>query len=511
MVEKTGEAQEAPEAPKDVRFMDKERRESMLLSARLLFGTMSGLWRSRGSDVLEPRLHRRASAALNRLSYAVRNGDTAAVSAALHFKDAAMRRREGRIARRLRERVNKSASQLSPSAAGGAGDDDADTAADRFFGREESDEWVDVERGNNDRSQSSKDPAVAAATATAGAAQAGDAGGTASVAALNPNHAAEDPAFSSSSSSTTSSEAVQWDARRFLAEPLAWLSSSWLDDDGIFSNGGLVAPHRKSLLSSSSSSLQPDVCVKMNYRSLTARGGGAIPPPLAMDSFARQLDRLHEGETTLVADQRSQLSQRWAEFCRDARLADRTATEAKDRLEKQGSLLTRHLEYLEVGSRQALDLEVEQCYLVGAKAWVACLRRLRVEWTPWFQQQHGNDGRGLLLTAADGDATQEETSKKIGWVMSEHEDSIGRRLLLVRNFDYADHAGASYRDVKEARNAALLTKTKPAALSGGEGGSATAAAASSPGRLGTRRTMELATDFLNARECVLTPWSGDSS
>ena len=118
-----------------------------------------------------------------------------------------------------------------------------------------------------------------------------------------------------------------------------------------------------------------------------------------------------------------------------ARLADRTATEAKDRLEKQGSLLTRRLEYLEVGSRQALDLEVEQLPR-GRQGVVACSPPPS-QWTPCSTAAR-NDGRGLLLTAADGDATQEETSK-IGWVMSTRTASGGDCCWCATST--TDHAG----------------------------------------------------------------------
>ena len=43
---------------------------------------------------------------------------------------------------------------------------------------------------------------------------------------------------------------------RFLAEPLAWLSSEWLDDDGVFNNGGLTCP-------SVSSAAEPVTCLKL--------------------------------------------------------------------------------------------------------------------------------------------------------------------------------------------------------------------------------------------------------
>ena len=88
MVEKRVDT-EAPEAQK-MRFMDKERRESMFSRGCCLDRAAMAIARFRCTELTAPQTRRSTEP----LSYAVRN-DTAAVSAALHFKDAAMRRRKG--------------------------------------------------------------------------------------------------------------------------------------------------------------------------------------------------------------------------------------------------------------------------------------------------------------------------------------------------------------------------------------------------------------------------------
>ena len=89
----------------------------------------------------------------------------------------------------------------------------------------------------------------------------------------------------------------------------------------------------------------------------------------------------------------------------------------------------------------------------------------RVEWTPWFQIQHRNDGSGLIKISDENKSEESAVvASKIGWIMSEHEDMIGRRLLLVRDFNHSSHESASYREARESKNNALLNEAKNAAV-----------------------------------------------
>ena len=72
-------------------FMRRKDREAMLVSARLMFGIVSGLWSSKGTTIIEPHLDDKTSNSLERLSVVVQEADKIALFTALNFKNATKR------------------------------------------------------------------------------------------------------------------------------------------------------------------------------------------------------------------------------------------------------------------------------------------------------------------------------------------------------------------------------------------------------------------------------------
>jgi len=195
--------------------------------------------------------------------------------------------------------------------------------------------------------------------------------------------------------------------------------------------------------------------------------------------------RFHLLEERTYKSVAAQGVRRWQQYTDETTKTERSAVGTAEMLASEGRSLTVRLEQSEMTHRAGLDHEWREAFDVGARAWAVCLEKLRADWSPWATAAAAAAGAGGGGGAISGHAaspviggggyspgvhgtglaggTNSNRNATITWRLSDCEDEMGRKLLLIKG-PRMNFANKAWRvETTPVKKSSTITTTAAAA------------------------------------------------